>query len=159
MSCGVPQAVAPELVGWTDEELPSCYWNRRAECGGGWAGIGIIQERGKKQIPPPLAKRRERVRDYSRGVGVTAQGQGTRRICVNSELALFSRRGLRAQRLGPTEGIEIRPDMLHALFVESLDGGIAALRGIDLQLYLAAGGIHGVRRIQVHAFVGGILHF
>jgi hypothetical protein len=28
-SCGVPQAIAPELVGWTEEKLPSCYWIRQ----------------------------------------------------------------------------------------------------------------------------------
>jgi hypothetical protein len=33
MSCGMPQAIAPELVGWTEERLPSCYWMRRAETG------------------------------------------------------------------------------------------------------------------------------
>jgi hypothetical protein len=31
MSCGVPQAIAPELVGWTEEALPSCYWIRQPE--------------------------------------------------------------------------------------------------------------------------------
>ena len=30
-SCGVPQSIAPELVGWTDEKLPSCYWIRQPE--------------------------------------------------------------------------------------------------------------------------------
>jgi len=29
-SCGVPQSIAPELVGWKDEaELLSCYWIRQ----------------------------------------------------------------------------------------------------------------------------------
>jgi len=27
----VPQAIAPEVVGGTEEELTSCYWIRRAE--------------------------------------------------------------------------------------------------------------------------------
>jgi len=31
MSCGVPQSIAPELVAWTDEKLPSCYWIRQPE--------------------------------------------------------------------------------------------------------------------------------
>lgn len=26
MACGVPQAVAPDLVGWTDESTTFCYW-------------------------------------------------------------------------------------------------------------------------------------
>jgi hypothetical protein len=31
-SCGVPQSIAPELVGWTGEKnLPSCYWIRQPE--------------------------------------------------------------------------------------------------------------------------------
>jgi len=28
---GGPSAIAPELAGWTEEKLPSCYWIRRAE--------------------------------------------------------------------------------------------------------------------------------
>jgi hypothetical protein len=31
MSCSVPQAIAPELVGWTYEKSGSCYWIRQAE--------------------------------------------------------------------------------------------------------------------------------
>jgi hypothetical protein len=31
MSCGAPQAIAPELVGWRDEEATSCYWIRQRE--------------------------------------------------------------------------------------------------------------------------------
>jgi hypothetical protein len=31
LSCGAPQLIAPELVGWRDEELPSCYWIWREE--------------------------------------------------------------------------------------------------------------------------------
>ena len=26
LSCGVPQAVAPDLVGWTDSDSSQCYW-------------------------------------------------------------------------------------------------------------------------------------
>ena len=26
MSCGVPQSIAPDLVGWTNENLTECYW-------------------------------------------------------------------------------------------------------------------------------------
>jgi hypothetical protein len=26
MSCGVPQGIAPDLVGWTNEKLTQCYW-------------------------------------------------------------------------------------------------------------------------------------
>jgi hypothetical protein len=31
MSCGVPQSIAPELVGWRNEEQASCYWLRQPE--------------------------------------------------------------------------------------------------------------------------------
>ena len=31
LSCGVPQLIAPELVGWTEEKSPSCYWIRQPE--------------------------------------------------------------------------------------------------------------------------------
>ena len=31
MSCSVPQAIAPELAGWADEESMLCYWIWRAE--------------------------------------------------------------------------------------------------------------------------------
>src|SRR2546426_5975084 len=77
-----------------------------------------------------------------------------RRICVNSSLGLCGRRRLRAYRLSPAEGVEVRPDMLHGLLLESLDRGVPALRGIDFQLHLTAVRIHGVRRIHVHPFVG-----
>jgi hypothetical protein len=30
-ACGVPQLIAPELVGWTEEKAPSCYWIRQPE--------------------------------------------------------------------------------------------------------------------------------
>jgi hypothetical protein len=30
-SCGVPQAVAPDLVGWIDEEMSRCYWKKQPE--------------------------------------------------------------------------------------------------------------------------------
>jgi hypothetical protein len=30
-SGGVPQLIAPELVGWTEEKSPSCYWIRQPE--------------------------------------------------------------------------------------------------------------------------------
>jgi len=30
-SCGVPQAVAPDLVGWTNETHPQCYWLKQPE--------------------------------------------------------------------------------------------------------------------------------
>ena len=30
-ACGVPQAIAPELVGWTGEKAPSCCWIRQPE--------------------------------------------------------------------------------------------------------------------------------
>ncbi|HKO18067.1 MAG TPA: hypothetical protein VJU82_04195 [Acidobacteriaceae bacterium] len=29
ISCGVPQSVAPDLVGWTEEELRQCYWKKQ----------------------------------------------------------------------------------------------------------------------------------
>jgi hypothetical protein len=31
MSCGVPQTVAPDLVGWTNEIHPQCYWLKQPE--------------------------------------------------------------------------------------------------------------------------------
>src|SRR5712692_706208 len=80
-------------------------------------------------------------------------------MSINSNLGLCGRRRLRAHRLSLAEGIEIRPDMLHGLFVESLDRRVPALRGIDFQLYLTTVRIHGIRRIQVHPFEGGIFHF
>jgi DNA-directed RNA polymerase subunit RPC12/RpoP len=30
-SCGVPQAVAPDLVGWTDENPSQCYWMKQPQ--------------------------------------------------------------------------------------------------------------------------------
>jgi hypothetical protein len=30
-SCGVPQSIAPDLVGWTDENLPQCYWLKQPQ--------------------------------------------------------------------------------------------------------------------------------
>jgi DNA-directed RNA polymerase subunit RPC12/RpoP len=30
-SCGVPQAVAPDLVGWTNETHPQCYWIKQPQ--------------------------------------------------------------------------------------------------------------------------------
>ena len=30
-SCGVPQAVAPSLVGWIDEPMSHCYWMKQPE--------------------------------------------------------------------------------------------------------------------------------
>jgi hypothetical protein len=30
-SCGVPQAIAPELVGWKDENSGGCYWIKQPE--------------------------------------------------------------------------------------------------------------------------------
>lgn len=31
MSCGVPQSIAPELVGWRDDTSGLCYWIRQPE--------------------------------------------------------------------------------------------------------------------------------
>jgi len=31
MACGVPHVVAPDLVGWTDEELSHCFWKKQPE--------------------------------------------------------------------------------------------------------------------------------
>ena len=31
MSCGVPQAIAPDLVGWTNDKLPNCYWIKQPQ--------------------------------------------------------------------------------------------------------------------------------
>lgn len=30
-SCGVPQAVAPDLVGWTNDAYPQCYWIKQPQ--------------------------------------------------------------------------------------------------------------------------------
>ena len=30
-SCGVPQVVAPDLVGWTDGSHPQCYWKKQPQ--------------------------------------------------------------------------------------------------------------------------------
>jgi len=30
-SCGVPQVVAPDLVGWIDEQMSQCYWKKQPE--------------------------------------------------------------------------------------------------------------------------------
>jgi len=30
-SCGVPQSVAPDLVGWTNENLTQCYWIKQPQ--------------------------------------------------------------------------------------------------------------------------------
>lgn len=34
ISCGVPQAVAPDLVGWTNDEMRQCYWKKQPETEG-----------------------------------------------------------------------------------------------------------------------------
>ena len=31
MSCGVPQSIGPDLVGWTNENLTQCYWIKQPE--------------------------------------------------------------------------------------------------------------------------------
>ena len=31
MSCGVPQAIAPDLVGWTNQNLTRCYWLKQPQ--------------------------------------------------------------------------------------------------------------------------------
>src|SRR5215469_65016 len=31
LACGVPQVVAPDLVGWTGEEIPHCFWKKQPE--------------------------------------------------------------------------------------------------------------------------------
>ena len=31
MNCGVPQAIAPDLVGWTNEDLQQCYWVKQPQ--------------------------------------------------------------------------------------------------------------------------------
>ena len=31
MSCGVPQSVAPDLVGWTNEDIQQCYWIKQPQ--------------------------------------------------------------------------------------------------------------------------------
>jgi len=31
MSCGVPQAIAPDLVGWTNENLTQCQWLKQPQ--------------------------------------------------------------------------------------------------------------------------------
>jgi hypothetical protein len=29
LACGVPHVVAPDLVGWTDEKIPHCFWKKQ----------------------------------------------------------------------------------------------------------------------------------
>ena len=31
MSCGVPQEIAPDLVGWTNEDRQQCYWVKQPQ--------------------------------------------------------------------------------------------------------------------------------
>lgn len=31
LACGVPLVVAPDLVGWTGEKIPHCYWKKQPE--------------------------------------------------------------------------------------------------------------------------------
>jgi hypothetical protein len=31
LACGVPQVVAPDLVGWTDEKVQHCFWKKQPE--------------------------------------------------------------------------------------------------------------------------------
>ena len=31
MSCGVPQAVAPDLVGWIEADMRHCYWKKQPQ--------------------------------------------------------------------------------------------------------------------------------
>jgi hypothetical protein len=31
LACGVPHVVAPDLVGWTDEKYPHCFWKKQPE--------------------------------------------------------------------------------------------------------------------------------
>jgi len=31
VGCGVPQVVAPDLVGWREESVPHCYWKKQPE--------------------------------------------------------------------------------------------------------------------------------
>ena len=31
LSCGVPQHVAPDLVGWTDGSMRQCFWKKQPE--------------------------------------------------------------------------------------------------------------------------------
>jgi hypothetical protein len=31
LACGVPHAVAPDLVGWADEKLSHCFWKKQPE--------------------------------------------------------------------------------------------------------------------------------
>jgi len=33
-ACGVPQAIAPDLVGWTNEKYRQCYWIKQPETPG-----------------------------------------------------------------------------------------------------------------------------
>ena len=34
VSCGVPRFVAPDLIGWTDENQTQCYWKKQPETKG-----------------------------------------------------------------------------------------------------------------------------
>src|SRR5258708_10738761 len=31
LACGVPHVVAPDLVGWTGEKIPHCFWKKQPE--------------------------------------------------------------------------------------------------------------------------------
>jgi len=31
LGCGVPHVVAPDLVSWTDEKVPHCFWKKQPE--------------------------------------------------------------------------------------------------------------------------------
>jgi hypothetical protein len=31
LACGVPHVVAPDLVGWTGESIPHCFWTKQPE--------------------------------------------------------------------------------------------------------------------------------
>jgi len=31
LACGIPHVVAPDLIGWTGEKIPHCFWKKQPE--------------------------------------------------------------------------------------------------------------------------------
>src|SRR3954466_5871468 len=54
LACGVPHVVAPDLVGWTDEELSHCFWKKQPETPSELErAIAVVQ--AKEVVCPPYA--------------------------------------------------------------------------------------------------------
>src|SRR5215472_16214320 len=49
LACGVPQVVAPDLVGWTGEEIPHCFWKKQPETEAEFErAVGVPSIRGSR---------------------------------------------------------------------------------------------------------------